>query len=126
MTKDAKSFLEVLERLSEKDKRYKLDAYTFVLASLDRSLGKLDKPRHISARELLTGVKEYAQKEYGPMAAAVFAHWGIKEVMDIGHIVFNLINAGLLGKSEEDSLEDFNNAEILRELFDSGSAIDKT
>ena len=37
----------------------------------------------------------------------VFHCWGIRCCEDIGHMVFNLIGAGIFGKTEEDSIEDF-------------------
>ena len=52
-----------------------------------------------------------------PMAKRVLAEWGITCCADIGCIVFNLVNAGLLGKTEDDSLEDFEKDMILMMLF---------
>ena len=57
--------------------------------------------------ELLEGVRQYALKEFGPMVVTVFSYWGIRSCEDIGHMVFNLIGAGIFGKTEEDSIEDF-------------------
>jgi uncharacterized repeat protein (TIGR04138 family) len=43
------------------------------------------------------------------MAKAVFRHWGVQGTADFGEIVFNMIEAGLMGKTETDSREDFHN-----------------
>ncbi|MEI6892488.1 MAG: Minf_1886 family protein, partial [Pontiella sp.] len=67
----------------------------------------LDTMRHVSGQELLEGMREYALKEYGPVTKRVLSEWGINECVDFGNIVFNLIDEGLLGKTEEDTLEDF-------------------
>jgi len=77
------------------------------MGALDLTLRKLEKPRHISGRELLEGIKKLAEEEFGPMAKIVFEHWGIKNTEDFGHIVFNLVEAGIMSKTEEDSIEDF-------------------
>ena len=65
--------------------------------------------RHVAGPELLEGVRQYALKEFGPMVVTVFSYWGIRCCEDIGHMVFNLIGAGIFGKTEEDSIEDFKN-----------------
>ena len=41
------------------------------------------------------------------MAVAVLESWGIRSGEDIGAMVFNLIEAGAFGRSDEDSLSDF-------------------
>ena len=41
------------------------------------------------------------------MAADVLRNWGIKETVDFGNIVFTLVENGLMGKTEQDSVEDF-------------------
>jgi uncharacterized repeat protein (TIGR04138 family) len=63
--------------------------------------------RHVSGPELLEGVRQYALKEFGPMVVTVFDNWGIRSCEDIGHMVFNLISAGIFGKTDQDSIEDF-------------------
>jgi uncharacterized repeat protein (TIGR04138 family) len=66
---------------------------------------------------LLDGVRQYALKEFGPMVVTVFDSWGVHCCEDIGHMVFNLIGAGVFGKTEEDSLEDFKNVYNFEEAF---------
>lgn len=45
------------------------------------------------------------------MAPVVFKLWGIRKSDDVGEIVFNLIRANKLSKSDRDDLNDF------RDLF---------
>ena len=47
----------------------------------------------------------------------VFDSWGIRSCEDIGHMVFNLIGAGIFGKTEQDSIEDFKNVYDFEEAF---------
>ena len=102
-------FLKEVKKITRKDKRFELDAYSFVMESLHyhNQKHKVKPGQHISARELLEGAKEYANLSFGPMAKFTLNSWGIKSTNDIGHIVFNLIETGFMGKTEEDSLEDF-------------------
>jgi uncharacterized repeat protein (TIGR04138 family) len=68
--------------------------------------------RHVSGQELCVGLKDYAIERYGLLARTVLSRWGINRTEDFGRIVFAMIDAGLMRKSDEDTLEDF------REVFD--------
>ena len=56
-------------------------------------------------------------KEFGPMVVTVFDNWGIRSCEDIGHMVFNLIGAGIFGKTDQDSIEDFKAVYDFQEAF---------
>ena len=101
-------------QLLKEDPRYAAEAYIFVSEALDFTTKALNKPslgpgHHITGAELLDGIRKYALQEYGPMVKTILNTWGIHECRDFGHVVFNLVNHKILGKSEEDSLADFNN-----------------
>jgi uncharacterized repeat protein (TIGR04138 family) len=51
------------------------------------------------------------------MVMTVFDNWGIHSCEDIGNMVFNLIGAGIFGKTEEDSIDDFRNVYDFEEVF---------
>ena len=107
-------FTEALDSIVARDPRYARDAYVFLRDSLDFTTKQQKKikgatVRHVAGPELLEGVRQYALQEFGPMVMTVFSSWGIHCCQDIGHTVFNLIEAGIFGKTEEDSLEDFKN-----------------
>lgn len=108
------NFAEVVEQICEKDLRFSIDAYHFVQEGLNHTLKSLKRGgqhahRHVSGQELLHGLREFALKEYGPMSKAVLNEWGIKTTDDFGQIVFNLVNASVLGKNDTDSPSDFKN-----------------
>ena len=108
---------DLLESILKHDPRYTAEAYFFVREALDHIVRQLETPRHISGQELLEGIRKYALSEFGPVAKRVFFEWGINECVDFGHIVFNLVNEGLLGKTEEDSLSDFSEGYDFTEAF---------
>ena len=112
-------FYKKIEEITKKDSRYQPDAYEFVMQALWFTQNKLKRKGHVAGRELLTGIKEFALEQYGPMARTVFEHWGIKATQDFGEIVFNMVENGLLGKTEKDSREDFKNIYDFSEAFDS-------
>jgi uncharacterized repeat protein (TIGR04138 family) len=116
------NFSEVVEQICEKDFRYSPDAYHFVQEGLNHTLKLLKRGgqhahRHVSGQELLHGLREFALKEYGPMSKAVLNEWGIKVTDDFGQVVFNLVNACVLGKNETDSPNDFKNVFTFEEAF---------
>jgi len=116
-------FTEAVDSIIARDDRYDSEAYAFVRDALDYTIklrkktSKDDARRHVSGQELLEGVRQYALKEFGPMVTTVFTYWGIRNCEDIGHIVFNLINEGIFGKSEHDTIEDFKGGFDFRDAF---------
>jgi uncharacterized repeat protein (TIGR04138 family) len=116
------NFAEVVEQICEKDERFSIDAYHFVQEGLNHTLKTLKRGgqhahRHVSGQELLSGLREFALKEYGPMSKAVLNEWGIRTTDDIGQIVFNLVNASVLGKNDTDSPSDFKNVFTFDDAF---------
>ena len=116
--------LQEIEDLAERDGRYKRDAYLFVYDALEYTVQKLGKDalasekRHISGRDLLFGISEYSADQFGPLTRSVFAHWGVEQTRDFGEIVFNLVGANLLRKTDEDRIEDFVDVYDFAEEFD--------
>jgi len=114
---EKKDFYQLAEEINSKDSRYKPDAYEFMLQSLHFTQEKLKRQGHIAGRELSEGLRDFAIQQYGPMARAVLTHWGIFNTQDFGNIVFNMISAGLLSKTEADSIEDFRDVYDFKEAF---------
>ena len=115
-------FAEALDSIVATDPRYHRDAYVFLRDALDFTTKQQKKAkgttvRHVSGPELLEGVRHYALKEFGPMVVTVFDSWGIHSTEDVGHMVFNLIGAGIFGKTDEDSINDFKNVFDFDEAF---------
>jgi uncharacterized repeat protein (TIGR04138 family) len=115
-------FAEALDSIVASDPRYQREAYIFLRDSLDYTTKQQKKVkgttvRHVSGPELLEGVRQYALKEFGPMVVTVFDSWGIRSCEDVGHMVFNLIGAGIFGKTDQDSIEDFKAVYDFQEAF---------
>lgn len=109
---------ERLSRVAARDGRYHEEAYSFVLFALDRAVRGLEAKRHVSGTELLRAIREEALDQFGPMVRTVLEHWGVKNSLDFGRIVFNMVEEGILLKSETDRLEDFEGVLDLESLFD--------
>lgn len=109
----AKEFHRVLEAILKDDGRYAVGAYVFVRMALDYTVKKVSadaagrKGRHVSAAELVDGIRCFALETFGPMAAVLFKDWGVNKCADFGDIVFNMIKVGEMSKTDDDRLEDF-------------------
>ena len=114
----AENILQRIHQLAAEDPRYKPMAYVFLFESLDFTVDKIvGERRHVSGRELVEGIRRLAIEQFGPMCKMVLRSWGISTTQDFGHIVFNLVNSGLMGKTETDSLADFTNVFDFEEAF---------
>lgn len=109
--------LKKIEEILAKEPGYKFEAYSFVMAGLHYTVSRLSKPRHVTGLELCEGLRDYALEQFGPMARTVLEYWGIRGTADFGKIVFRLIEAQLLKKTEEDSLSDFEGVYDFQKAF---------
>ncbi len=116
------AFTETVHAICARDTRYDPEAYFFVRDALDYATKALKKPRqgrgrHISGGELLDAIRTYTVREFGPMAHTVLRTWGVQRTEDVGEIVFNLVEAGTLGKTDEDTRADFAGVFSFEEAF---------
>lgn len=110
-------FYKKIRNILKKDPRYKLPAYEFLFQALSYTQSKLNRQGHVTGRELLEGIKEYIVEQFGPLAQTVLESWGVKTTDNLGDIVFNLVNEGLLKKTDEDHIEDFKGVYDFKEAF---------
>jgi uncharacterized repeat protein (TIGR04138 family) len=118
----AVNFDEVIDLIATRDARYRKDAYVFVREALEHTQKisgkpKKDEIRHVSGQELLGGIREYALQQYGPMTITVLEEWGVRRCEDFGELVFNMVENGLLAKTDKDSRDDFKNGYSFEEAF---------
>lgn len=112
---------ETLDLIVENDPRYHRDAYYFVRDALDvaqkKFCSKKNEPQHVSGQQLLAGIREHALDEFGPMTITVLEEWGINRCEDFGELVFNMVEQSLLGKTDDDSRNDFKDGYKFEEAF---------
>lgn len=107
------NFDELVETLLAQDRRFAREAYHFTREALDFTQKLVTRenkglPRHhVTGQELLEGIRQYALQQYGPMAVTLFEEWGVNDCRDFGEIVFNMVESGLLQKTEKDTRADF-------------------
>jgi uncharacterized repeat protein (TIGR04138 family) len=108
---------ERLKTVAAKDGRYQIGAYRFMYEALDYTVKQIGCKRHITGRELCEGLRNLAIDQFGGLAVMVFEAWGVRRTSDFGEIVFNLVDAELMSRSEGDSRSDFENVYDFRETF---------
>jgi uncharacterized repeat protein (TIGR04138 family) len=109
--------------------KYPLDAFIFVQRGLDHTVrgihGELEEDdfdemqdRHVSGTQLCLGLRSFAVQQYGLLARTVLRRWNISSCEDFGHIVFAMVEAGQMYKTDEDTLDDFVGVYDFAEAFE--------
>jgi uncharacterized repeat protein (TIGR04138 family) len=116
------NFDAVLDIILTKDPRYTREVYHFLREALDFTQKIVSKEnrgsvRHVTGQELLDGLRQYALQQYGPMTVTVFEEWGVTNCKDFGELVFNMVESGLLAKTDRDSRDDFQDGYDFTEAF---------
>ena len=105
---------------------YPPEAYDFVQQGLSFTVQHIHgtaaaKPRanrHVSGQQLCEGIRLYAANQYGRLALTVLKQWNIQATLDFGRIVFALIEAGQMQKTDDDTIEDFRNVFDFKTAFE--------
>jgi uncharacterized repeat protein (TIGR04138 family) len=112
-----------IDQIVKTDPRYHKDAYEFVRDALDFTIKQHKKKnagvkeQHISARELLAGIRVFALEQFGPLAYTVLTSWNVKSCEDFGELVYNMVSVRILKTNEEDSKENFKDGYDFHEAF---------
>lgn len=132
-----------LRELTTQDPRYRVEAYYYILETLDfaqtqlqmgrsavsRSVAEAvhadeeeaDEPEesssHITGQELCEALRIRAIWMFGYMAKTVLNRWGIYTTDDVGEIVFNMVRNRKIRITAEDSLEDFRGIYDFQKVF---------
>lgn len=111
--------------LREKAGPYPVEAFSFVREGLSFTAQQVhgdpeavpEAERHINGQQLCLGLRDFAIEKYGMLAPVVLEHWNIRRTDDFGRIVFAMIEAGLMSKTDRDSFEDFRGVYDFDEAF---------
>ncbi len=109
-----------------KETNYPPDAFLFVQRGLDytvrRAHGEMDEDqehssRHVSGEQLCLGLRDLALDEYGLLARTVLKRWNIHSCADFGRIVFAMVDAKMMQKTDDDTIADFEEVYDFAEAF---------
>lgn len=76
------------------------------------------EPKHISGQQLCEGLRDYALSQWGMMARTVLIRWRVNCTLDFGKIVYALIDAGHMQKTDQDSVDDFRDVYEFKAAFE--------
>src|SRR4051812_2525906 len=122
-----------LQQLVEDVGLYPPEAYEFIQKGLSYTVqqvhGELKEAdaaeskaagvsRHISGQQLCEGLRDFALQQWGMLARTVLRRWNVTSTLDFGRIVFALVDAGHMQKTDDDTLEDFKAVYEFRTAFD--------
>lgn len=110
--------IDELRRLVAEEACFPVEAYLFLYEALDRAQRSAGSRRHVSGPELLEGIRLLAIERFGPLAKMVLDHWKVTKTADFGLMVFHLVDRGLMGKTDDDCVEDFTGVFEFSEAFD--------
>ena len=96
-----------IEQVARETGRYDVQAYYFLFETLEWLMGRLDERRHVSGAELSQAVRDLAVERFGMLAGGVMRSWGVNSTSDFGRMVYDLIEAGQMSRTEEDDIHDF-------------------
>ena len=109
----------IMDRIRMREQRFDERAYLFVLGALEYCQQRLPERRHISGRELALACRDLALDRFGVLARLVLESWGIHNSLDIGDVVFTLVELELLMSQPADSRDEF------AEVFDFDQAFER-
>lgn len=113
---------DVLTRIRSRNDCFDERAYLFVLGAIEHVQARLPARRHLAGAEVAWACRDLGWEQFGLMAPAVLAHWGITSTGAVGRVVFALVEAGLLVAQPQDSVEDFAEVYDFATAFRSGYA----
>lgn len=122
-----------LFEIVENDSRYPMEAYHFVREALAYASDNMqldlqeferfsddDGPvveRHFTGQQLCEAIRRYAINQFGYMAKVVLRTWNIDSTSCFGDLVYNMIEAEMMKKSDKDRREDFNEVYEFDDVF---------
>lgn len=120
--------LDIIRKICEEDDTFPPMAYCFVRDSVHKALDNIAKakreigfdngaPPDIKGADLCRFFRDTLINRFGPCAIDVLDTWNIKQTSDFGKIIYKLISVEILGKSENDSIEDFDDVYDFTEEF---------
>ncbi len=106
-----------LEQVARDVGRYDVQAYYFVFEALEWLMSRLGERRHVTGAELAEAIRDLSVERFGMLAGPVMTSWGLTGTADFGRIVYALIEAGHMNRTENDDIHDFDNVYDFEHTF---------
>lgn len=133
-----------LYQLVNQDPRYPVEAYWFVREALayaadsmelgacnrvdtepcnDEATRLASRERHLTGQQLCEAIRQYSLSQFGYMAKVVLKNWNIDSTACFGDIVYNMIDVGIMKKSDQDERSHFEDVYRFDDVFQSNFEI---
>ena len=120
---------KTMEEVIRDDGRYPLEAFAFLHDALNHAVNYVygsDVPsppdpetaHHVSGMQLCDAMRDLAIERWGRLAGTVLAKWNIKATIDLGNMVYLLVDNSFMRKTDDDSIEDFRDVFSFQDAFD--------
>jgi uncharacterized repeat protein (TIGR04138 family) len=109
--------IRALRQVVREEGVYPLEAYLFVYQALESAQRAAGERRHVSGQEMAKGFRTLVRETFGPLALMVLNHWRLTCTGDLGRMVFHLVERDLMGKTDDDHLDDFEDVYDFEEAF---------
>ena len=121
-----------MEEVIRGDGRYPLEAFAFLHDALNRAVNEVYGPeasepprddpdnvtaRHVSGMQLCHSMRDLAVERWGHLAKPVLSKWNIHATIDLGNMVYLLVDNSFMRKTDEDSVEDFRDVYSFDDAF---------
>ena len=119
-----------MEEVIRGDGRYPLEAFAFLHDALNHAViavyGAEGSPpqgpdsetaRHVSGAQLCHAMRDLAIERWGHLANPVLSKWNIHATIDLGNMVYLLVNNSFMRKTDDDSVEDFRDVYSFEDAF---------
>ncbi|MBC8372584.1 MAG: hypothetical protein ISS69_11575 [Phycisphaerae bacterium] len=119
-----------MEEVIRNDGRYPLEAFAFLHDALNHAVDAVYGPealepqdpesvdaRHVSGEQLCHAMRDLAIERWGHLAEPVLAKWNIHATLDLGNMVYLLVDNSFMRKTEDDSVEDFRDVYSFKDAF---------
>ena len=112
----AKPKRKSMEQIIRADGRYPIEAFGFLQEAMSSAIKTaysdelpISGQPHVSGQQISQACREMALERWGMLARTVLEKWNIRSTIDFGKMVYLLIEHGLMKKTDEDGVEDFEN-----------------
>jgi uncharacterized repeat protein (TIGR04138 family) len=119
-----------MEDVIRSDGRYPLEAFAFLHDALNHAVTAVhgaeasasrdadsETARHVSGMQLCQAMRDLAIERWGRLARPVLAKWNIHATIDLGNMVYLLVNNSFMRKTDDDSIEDFRDVYSFDDAF---------
>lgn len=92
-------------------------AYRVLMMTMGYALEEMEEKRHLSGGEFLDWLVKMLNDRFGYMGRWLLVHYRFEEPEEVGRAIFELVEAGIFSRREEDTMGDFLGRKNLAEGF---------